>query len=80
MTTAPLLPAAARPHAQHAVRIGDVLFGGVGVPVIAGPCAVEPDYPKQVAPIAAAGASVLRGCVHKPRTRPDTFQGLGPEG
>jgi 3-deoxy-7-phosphoheptulonate synthase len=80
MTTAPLLPAAARPHAQHAVRIGDVLFGGVAVPVIAGPCAVEPAYPQQVERVAAAGASVLRGCVHKPRTRPDTFQGLGADG
>ncbi|HXA29530.1 MAG TPA: 3-deoxy-7-phosphoheptulonate synthase [Candidatus Angelobacter sp.] len=80
MTTAPLLPAAARPHAHHAVRIGDVLFGGGAVPVIAGPCAVEPTYPEQVGAIAAAGASVLRGCVHKPRTRPDSFQGLGAEG
>jgi 3-deoxy-7-phosphoheptulonate synthase len=80
MTTAPLLPAAARPHAPHAVRIGDVLFGGVGVPVIAGPCAVEPAYPVQVEAVAAAGAAVLRGCVHKPRTRPDTFQGLGAGG
>jgi len=79
MTAAPLLPAA-RPHAQHAVRIGDVLFGGAAVPVIAGPCAVEPGYPEQVPHVAAAGASVLRGCVHKPRTRPDTFQGLGAEG
>jgi 3-deoxy-7-phosphoheptulonate synthase len=80
MTTAPLLPAAARPHAQHIVAIGDVLFGGAAVPVIAGPCAVEPTYPEQVAHVAAAGASVLRGCVHKPRTRPDTFQGLGVGG
>jgi len=80
MTTAPLLPTAARPHAHHAVRIGDVLFGGGSVPVIAGPCAVEPEYAAQVPAIAAAGASVLRGCVHKPRTRPDTFQGLGVDG
>jgi 3-deoxy-7-phosphoheptulonate synthase len=80
MTTAPLLPTAARPHSHHAVRIGDVLFGGASVPVIAGPCAVEPDYPRQAAAVAAAGAAVLRGCVHKPRTRPDTFQGLGVEG
>jgi 3-deoxy-7-phosphoheptulonate synthase len=80
MTTAPLLPSAAGPHAQHAVRIGDVLFGGGAVPVIAGPCAVEPGYPEQVGEIAAAGASVLRGCVHKPRTRPDSFQGLGADG
>jgi 3-deoxy-7-phosphoheptulonate synthase len=80
MTTAPLLPTAARPHSHHAVRIGDVLFGGSSVPVIAGPCAVEPGYPEQAGAVAAAGAAVLRGCVHKPRTRPDTFQGLGAEG
>jgi 3-deoxy-7-phosphoheptulonate synthase len=80
MTTAPLLPTAARPHPHHAVRIGDVLFGGPAVPVIAGPCAVEPDYPRHAAAVAAAGAAVLRGCVHKPRTRPGTFQGLGVEG
>jgi len=80
MTTAPLIPTAARPRPHHAVRIGDVLFGGGAVPVIAGPCAVEPDYPEHARRMAAAGASVLRGCVHKPRTRPNTFQGLGAEG
>ena len=80
MTTAPLLPTAARPHSPHAVRIGEVEFGGAAVPVIAGPCAVEPAYPEQVVEVARAGASMLRGCVHKPRTRPDSFQGLGREG
>jgi 3-deoxy-7-phosphoheptulonate synthase len=80
MTAAPLLPTAARPPAQHTVAIGDVRFGGSAVPVIAGPCAVEPGYADQVGAIAAAGASALRGCVHKPRTRPDTFQGLGAGG
>ena len=80
MTAAPLLPIAARQHAQHTVRIGDVSFGGAAVPVIAGPCAVEPGYAEQVTHVAAAGAAVLRGCVHKPRTRPDSFQGMGAEG
>jgi 3-deoxy-7-phosphoheptulonate synthase len=80
MTTAPLLPTATRPHAHHAVRIGDVVFGGSAVPVIAGPCAVEPGYPEHARAVAASGASVLRGCLHKPRTRPDTFQGLGADG
>jgi len=80
MTTAPLLPTAARPHSHHVVRIGDVEFGGSAVPVIAGPCAVEPAYPEHARAVAAAGASALRGCVHKPRTRPDTFQGLGAGG
>ena len=80
MTTAPLIPTAARPNAHHAVRIGDVLFGGPVVPVVAGPCAVEPGYPAQARAVAAGGASALRGCVHKPRTRPDAFQGLGSDG
>jgi 3-deoxy-7-phosphoheptulonate synthase len=80
MTTAPLLPTAARPHSHHVVRIGDVEFGGSTVPVIAGPCAVEPAYPEHARAVTAAGASVLRGCVHKPRTRPDSFQGLGADG
>ena len=80
MTTAPLIPSAARPRSHHAVRLGDVLFGGPSVPVIAGPCAVEPGYAEQARAVAAAGAAVLRGCVHKPRTRPDSFQGLGAQG
>ena len=77
---APLLPAAAPTTAGHRVRIGAAVFGGAAVPVIAGPCAVEPGYADHAAAAAAAGAGVLRGCIHKPRTRPESFQGLGAAG
>ena len=75
-----LVPSApARPGAR-AVRIGDAVFGTDRVPVIAGPCAVEPGYVDHAMVTAEAGAAVLRGCVFKPRTSPHTFQGLGENG
>ncbi len=50
--------------------------------VIAGPCAVESE--DQVIDIAKnlkkIGVNVLRGGAYKPRTCPDSFQGLGEEG
>ena len=75
------LPAAVRaPGSATLVRIGDVVFGGPLVPVLAGPCAAEPGYVDQATAVAATGAAVLRGCVLKPRTHPKAFQGLGIEG
>lgn len=68
--------------ADTVVRVGDLLVGGDGFVVMAGPCAVE--SPAQI--MAAArfvrdhGAHVLRGGVFKPRTSPYAFQGLGWEG
>ncbi len=62
------------------MAIGTVLIGGPTVPVISGPCAVEPGYVEHARAAAGAGASVLRGCVHKPRTAPEAFQGMGTEG
>jgi 3-deoxy-7-phosphoheptulonate synthase len=56
------------------------VLGGPGVPVIAGPCSVEPGYVDHAVEVAAGGAAVLRGCVRKPRTRPGSFQGLGEAG
>jgi 3-deoxy-7-phosphoheptulonate synthase len=50
------------------------------VHVIAGPCAVEERYVEHAVATANAGASVLRGCVLKPRTSPDSFQGIGNAG
>jgi 3-deoxy-7-phosphoheptulonate synthase len=75
----PLLPSAAA-RGSHRVSIGDVVVGGDAVPVIAGPCAVEQRYLEHATASARAGASVLRGCVLKPRTSPDSFQGLGVAG
>ena len=75
------LPAAVRaPGTGTLVRIGDVVIGGPRVPVLAGPCAAEPGYLDHADAVAASGAAALRGCVLKPRTRPQSFQGLGHEG
>jgi 3-deoxy-7-phosphoheptulonate synthase len=64
------------------VKIGDVIVGGKGVVVMAGPCAVE--NPVQMLKIARAvrksGANILRGGAFKPRTSPYSFQGLKEEG
>jgi chorismate mutase / prephenate dehydratase len=64
------------------VRVGDVLIGGDGFTVMAGPCAVESK--EQIEATAQAvrnlGARVLRGGVFKPRTSPYGFQGLGYAG
>jgi chorismate mutase/prephenate dehydratase len=64
------------------VRIGDLLVGGDGFVVMAGPCSVE--SAEQVNATARAvrdaGGHVLRGGVFKPRTSPYAFQGLGWEG
>lgn len=63
------------------LTVNGVNFGKDFV-VIAGPCAVESE--EQLMRIARAvkgvGASVLRGGAYKPRTSPDTFQGLFDEG
>jgi 3-deoxy-7-phosphoheptulonate synthase len=75
-----LIPSATRRARARGVAIGDVLVGGASVPVISGPCAVEPDYVAHALAAAAAGASILRGCVHKPRTHPEAFQGMGRAG
>ena len=50
--------------------------------IIAGPCAVESEEQAIVATRAAkaAGATILRGDVYKPRTSPYSFQGLGERG
>lgn len=57
-------------------------FGGGGVAVIAGPCAVEDagTFLAVAEAVKAAGAAMLRGGAFKPRTSPYAFQGLGPEG
>ena len=67
-----------------------VLVGGESrVPIgpdtftlIAGPCAVEsPQQTLEAAEMAkAAGATLLRGGAFKPRTSPESFQGLGEQG
>jgi 3-deoxy-7-phosphoheptulonate synthase len=75
-----LIPSATRGVRPRPVAIGGVIIGGPDVPVISGPCAVEPGYVAHARAAARAGASVLRGCVHKPRTQPEAFQGMGAAG
>ncbi len=76
-----LVDRAARP-ADTIVRVGDLLVGGDGFAVMAGPCSVESS--EQITETARFvrdhGAHVLRGGVFKPRTSPYAFQGLGWEG
>jgi chorismate mutase/prephenate dehydratase len=61
------------------VRVGELLVGGAGFVVMAGPCSVEDAG--QIGATARFvrdhGAHVLRGGVFKPRTSPYAFQGLG---
>ncbi len=68
--------------ADTIIRVGDVLVGGDGFVVMAGPCSVE--SAEQIGATARFvrdhGAHVLRGGVFKPRTSPYAFQGLGWDG
>ena len=59
-----------------------VSFGGVDVPVIAGPCSVESEVQILEAAHAVknAGGAALRGGAFKPRSSPYSFQGLGKKG
>lgn len=70
-------------HAEDTViKVGDAVFGGDQVTVIAGPCSIESE--EQLFTITKAikdaGAKVLRGGAFKPRTSPYSFQGMGVEG
>jgi 3-deoxy-7-phosphoheptulonate synthase len=64
------------------VRVGDLLIGGAGFTVMAGPCAVESadQIQRTAAYVHEHGAHILRGGVFKPRTSPYAFQGLGHQG
>jgi len=65
------------------IDIGDGIFvGGSQVIMMAGPCSVESyeQTRKSAEAVAAVGGRVLRGGAYKPRTSPDTFQGLGRPG
>ena len=68
--------------APTAVNVGPTPVGRGTFTLIAGPCAVESEEQALLATKAAkaAGATVLRGDVYKPRTSPYSFQGLGERG
>jgi 3-deoxy-7-phosphoheptulonate synthase len=68
---------------RQTVQLGNgVQIGGDHFALIAGPCAVETrELLDPVADaVAAAGAAALRGGAFKPRTSPQSFQGLGGPG
>jgi 3-deoxy-7-phosphoheptulonate synthase len=64
------------------VKVGTTPVGRATFTIIAGPCAVESEDQAMIAAKAAkaAGATILRGDVYKPRTSPYSFQGLGERG
>jgi 3-deoxy-7-phosphoheptulonate synthase len=64
------------------VNVGSTPVGRGTFTLIAGPCAVESEEQALLATKAAraAGATILRGDVYKPRTSPYSFQGLGERG
>lgn len=68
--------------ANTTITMGDVIIGGSGLVVIAGPCAVETEEQvmETARAVKAAGASILRGGAYKPSTSPYNFRGLGEEG
>jgi 3-deoxy-7-phosphoheptulonate synthase len=81
--TEPFKSANRKFHPEDSViEIGELKIGGPHFQIMAGPCSVE--SPEQILAIAqsvsAAGATILRGGVFKPRTSPYDFQGLRAEG
>ena len=65
------------------VKLGDdIAIGSNQVVVMAGPCSVESEsqIDTTAAIVAEAGSKVLRGGAFKPRSSPDSFQGMGEEG
>lgn len=69
-------------HQNSEIQVGNVVFGGTKIIVIAGPCAIESrDQLFEVArSVKLAGVSILRAGAYKPRTSPYAFPGLGIEG
>jgi 3-deoxy-7-phosphoheptulonate synthase len=64
------------------VSVGGVDIGGNAVVIAGGPCAVESlDQTRTIAEgVRLAGGHLFRGGAFKPRTSPDSFQGLGEQG
>jgi 3-deoxy-7-phosphoheptulonate synthase len=64
------------------VRAGPLTVGGTSIGVIAGPCSVESrdQIVETSRAVKAAGGTGLRGGAFKPRTSPDSFQGMKERG
>ncbi|MBO0682178.1 MAG: 3-deoxy-7-phosphoheptulonate synthase [Candidatus Dormibacteraeota bacterium] len=70
-------PALAGFPRRRVVRVGSLELGGGRPGLIAGPCSVEPGYVGHALALASVGVGGLRACVFKPRTHPNSFQGMG---
>lgn len=57
----------------------DLVIGGPGIVMIAGPCSIESEghLRETASAVKQCGASLLRGGIFKMRTNPDSFQGIG---
>lgn len=64
------------------INVGDITLSTNDCIVIAGPCAVESIEQTFITAehVIKNGAKILRGGAYKPRTSPDSFQGLGERG
>lgn len=67
---------------KSVVKVGDVVIGGDGFVMMAGPCTVESEEQLMTTAraVKAGGATVLRGGAYKPSTSPYSFQGMGEDG
>jgi len=63
------------------VTVGNAVFGGPDVVLIAGPCSIENEEMAMITAeaVVKSGAAMLRGGSWKPRTSPYSFQGLGED-
>jgi 3-deoxy-7-phosphoheptulonate synthase len=61
------------------VQVAGLRIGAGSPTIIAGPCSVEPGYVQQAVDLAETGIDALRAGVYKPRTHPDSFQGMGAD-
>ncbi len=70
-----------KPEATTVV-VRDVVIGGTGLVVMAGPCSVEtrPQTMAAAECVRRSGGHILRGGAFKPRSSPYSFRGLGKEG
>ncbi|NMF85619.1 3-deoxy-7-phosphoheptulonate synthase [Nodosilinea sp. P-1105] len=78
-------PLTLKSHPNHRTTVSiapQVTVGGDRLLIVGGPCTVEdaPQMAQVARQLAAAPVQAIRGGVHKPRTSPYAFQGLGSAG
>ncbi len=63
-------------------KFSNWLIYRTGMCLVAGPCSVENEdqIMRTAKELAECGVSLLRGGIWKPRTRPGSFEGIGPKG